>query len=204
MSCALYLFITEYILLYIKRNVLLTNSFVLNFWHHFNSVLIHCTERRTQTKGSQTYSPFLCAFSFTVEISCRLISGRYNLDVTRVKVCSSIPLSYNSNMSMIRKCRKTWMIITGLRTTVSLIKNCFPNRKIQEWWIPENEQCLWLIDTLMHPKACQRSECHMRFLEAIKTHQFRKKKRTKVSAKSCFLYDYIFCIFDKRPWLAVT
>ncbi|GFT97544.1 uncharacterized protein TNCV_387071 [Trichonephila clavipes] len=98
--------------------------------HHFNRAPLYGTDRETQTRGTQAYSPFICNIWRTVAADIALPMDAVTIDVTRVEVALRFRLAtiaiYRSSAEVVTIGRPP----TGLRTTVCVVWNCFYKREI--------------------------------------------------------------------------
>ncbi|GFW65132.1 uncharacterized protein TNCV_393981 [Trichonephila clavipes] len=54
--------------------------------HHFNRAYLDWTDRGTKTRGTRSYSPFICNLWRTVAVDIALPMDAVTIDVTRVEV----------------------------------------------------------------------------------------------------------------------
>ncbi|GFT06346.1 uncharacterized protein TNCV_1145381 [Trichonephila clavipes] len=96
--------------------------------HHFNRAPLDWTDRGTQTRGTQAYSPFICNLRRTVAADIALPMDAVTPDVTRVEVTLRFRLAtiaiYRSAAEVVTLGRPS----TGLRTPVCVVLNCFHKR----------------------------------------------------------------------------
>ncbi|GFW32990.1 uncharacterized protein TNCV_1939141 [Trichonephila clavipes] len=100
--------------------------------HHFNHTPLDRTDRGTQTRGTQAYSPFICNLRRTVAADIALPMDAVTIDVPRVEVALRFRLAtiaiYRSSAGIVTLGRPP----TGLRAIVCVVWNCFHKREITE------------------------------------------------------------------------
>ncbi|GFV21676.1 uncharacterized protein TNCV_1834541 [Trichonephila clavipes] len=100
--------------------------------HQFNRAPLDWTDRVTQTRGTRTYSPFICNLQRTVAADIALPMDAVTIDGTCVEVTLRFLLAtiaiYRSFTGVVTLGRPP----TGLRTTVCGVWNCFHEHEITE------------------------------------------------------------------------
>ncbi|GFS91968.1 uncharacterized protein TNCV_1931391 [Trichonephila clavipes] len=100
--------------------------------HHLNHAPLHWTDRGTQTRGTQAYSPFICNLRRTVAADISLPMDAVTIDFTRVEVALLFRLAtisiYRSSAGVVTLGRPP----TGLRSIACVVWNCFHKLEITE------------------------------------------------------------------------
>ena len=100
--------------------------------HHFNRALLDWADRKTKTRGTQTYSPLTCHLRRTTAGDIALPMNAVAIDVTCMEVTLRFRLAkiaiYRSSAGIVAFGRQ----VTGRRTTVSVVWNCFHKCEITE------------------------------------------------------------------------
>lgn len=131
---------------------------------------------------------------------------------------ASIPLDHNSNISIIRKGRNSWTTSHRSSNSCMVVRNCFRNLEITEWWTPK-KRATFVIDCLASMLATvrQRSEFSICFLEAIeirlswnKSYEYSKQFLSALTYNSCnssqcwlvmWLPFFAYFLIRNRDWL---
>ena len=126
--------------------------------HHFNCAPLDRADRKTQTRGTQAYSPLICNLRRTIAADIALPKDAVIIEVIRVEVamrfrCAKMAI-YQSSAGVVTL---GWPA-TGFRTTACVVWNSFHKCEMTEWWTPK-KRATSVIDcpAPMRPTACQRS-----------------------------------------------
>ncbi|GFU85685.1 uncharacterized protein TNCV_5126941 [Trichonephila clavipes] len=102
------------------------------FRHHFNCAPLDWIDRGTQSRGTWAYRPFICNLRRKVAADIALPMDAVTIDVTCVEVPLQFRLAtiaiYRSSAGVVTLGRP----LTGVRTTVCVVWNCFHQREITE------------------------------------------------------------------------